>query len=70
MKLMQNAGMIAIQIILVGTHNAAQVCGVTIHGTLEPGQVADILVVDDDPLDDLASLKRTHIVIHQGEKIR
>lgn len=70
MKLMQQAGMTPMQIILAGTRNAAQVCGLSSHGTLEPGRVADVLVVDGNPLEDLASLKRTYLVIHNGERIR
>jgi imidazolonepropionase-like amidohydrolase len=70
MKLMQAAGMTPMQIILAGTRNAAQVCGLNRHGTLEPGNVADVLVVDGDPLIDLDALKRTYLVIHNGERIR
>jgi len=70
MKLMQAAGMTPMQIITAGTRNAAQVCGLSGLGTLEPGKVADILVVDGNPLNDLDSLKRTYIVIHNGERIR
>ena len=70
MKLMQLAGMKAMQIIVAGTRNAAQVCGLPEHGTLEPGKVADILVVDGNPLNDLDALKRTYLVIHNGERIR
>jgi imidazolonepropionase-like amidohydrolase len=70
MKLMQTAGMTAMQIILAGTRNAAQVCGLQKHGTLEAGQVADVVVVDGDPLNELDSLKRTCIVIHNGERIK
>jgi imidazolonepropionase-like amidohydrolase len=60
----------AMQIIVAGTRNAAQVCGLPEHGTLEPGKVADILVVDGNPLNDLDALKRTYLVIHNGERIR
>jgi imidazolonepropionase-like amidohydrolase len=70
MKLMQAAGMTPMQIILAGTRNAAQVCGLSRQGTLEPGNVADLLVVDGNPLLDLISLKRTYLVIHNGERIR
>jgi imidazolonepropionase-like amidohydrolase len=70
MKLMQLALMTAMQIIMAGTRNAAQVCGLPEHGTLEPGKVADILVVDGNPLNDLDALKRTYLVIHNGERIR
>jgi imidazolonepropionase-like amidohydrolase len=70
MKLMQAAGMTPMQIIVAGTRNGAQVCGLPEHGTLQPGKVADILVVDGNPLEDLDALKRTYLVIHNGEKIR
>jgi imidazolonepropionase-like amidohydrolase len=70
MKLMQAAGMTPMQIIVAGTRNAAQVCGLADHGTLEPGKAADIIVVDGNPLEDLAALKHTFMVIHNGEKIR
>lgn len=70
MKLMQAAGMTLMQLIVAGTRNAAQACGLSEHGTLEPGKVADILVVDGNPLEDLDALKRTFMVIHNGEKIR
>jgi imidazolonepropionase-like amidohydrolase len=70
MKLMQAAGMTSMQIILAGTRNAAQVCGLRKCGTLEPGNVADVVVVNGNPLADLDSLKRTYLVIHNGEKIR
>jgi imidazolonepropionase-like amidohydrolase len=50
MKLMQAAGMTPMQIIIAGTRNAAQVCGLSQHGTLEAGKIADIVVVDGNPL--------------------
>ena len=62
--------MTPMQIILAGTRNAAHVCGLSGHGTLQPGNVADIVVVDGNPLHDLDSLKRTYTVIHNGEQIR
>lgn len=70
MKLMQSAGMTTMQIIVAGTRHAAHVCGLRKHGTIEPGNVADVLVVDGNPLDDLSTLKRTYLVIHNGERIR
>jgi imidazolonepropionase-like amidohydrolase len=70
MKLMQAAGMAPMQIIVAGTRDSAQVCMLPDHGALEAGKVADVLVVDGDPLTDLEALKRTHLVIHNGERIR
>ena len=70
MKLMQAAGMTPMQIIMAGTRNAAKVCGLSTHGTLQPGNVADVVVVDGNPLQDLDCLKNTYVVIHNGEIIR
>jgi imidazolonepropionase-like amidohydrolase len=70
MKLMQAAGMTPMQIILAGTRNSAHVCGLHNQGTLEAGKVADVVVVDGDPLQELEALKRTYLVIHNGERIR
>jgi imidazolonepropionase-like amidohydrolase len=70
MKLMQAAGMTAMQIILAGTRNAAKVCGLHEHGTLEVGKNADVLVVDRDPLQAIDALKYIFLVIHNGERIK
>jgi imidazolonepropionase-like amidohydrolase len=69
-RLMHAAGMSPMQILMAGTRNAAQVCGLPQHGTLQPGNIADILVVDGNPLMDLNALKAACLVIHNGEKIR
>ena len=70
MKLMQAAGMTQMQVIVAGTRNSAHVCGLSRHGTLETGNVADVVAVDGDPLRDLDALKQTCLVIHNGERIR
>ncbi len=69
-KLMHAAGMTPMQIIVAATRNAAKVCSLPDHGTLEAGKTADVLVVDGNPLEDLDALKRVHMVIHNGERIR
>jgi imidazolonepropionase-like amidohydrolase len=38
-------------------------------GTLEPGKVADLVVVDGDPLADLAALGRVELVVQGGRVI-
>ncbi|MFN2109544.1 MAG: amidohydrolase family protein, partial [Anaerolineae bacterium] len=68
---MQDAGLTPMQIIVAATHNAAHVCGLENElGTLEVGKLADVLVVDGDPLQDLQALKDVHLVIHGGVIIR
>jgi imidazolonepropionase-like amidohydrolase len=38
-------------------------------GTLAPGQRADLLVVDGDPLTDITAVQRIHTVIKGGEVV-
>ena len=69
--LMLDAGMTPMQIIVAATSNGAHVCGLEDEiGTLEPGKIADILVVAGDPLDDMQVLTDVQIVIHNGVVIR
>jgi len=68
---MQEAGMSPSEIIIAATKNAAEVCGIGQElGTLEPGKIADILVIDGDPLQDLANLSKVRLVIKEGVVIR
>ena len=39
-------------------------------GILEVGKIADVLVVDGDPLEDIHDLTNTRLVIHNGVVIR
>lgn len=68
---MSEAGMTPMQIIVASTRNAAHVCGLEQDlGTLEAGKLADILVLNADPLADLSALTQVKMVIHSGEVIR
>jgi hypothetical protein len=68
---MAEAGMTAMQVIVAATRNAAHVCGLEDRlGTLEPGKLADVLVVDGDPVRDLGALTQVRLVIHSGVVIR
>ncbi len=71
LHLMVAAGMTPMQAIVASTRTAAA-CLEMEHeaGTLEPGKLADLLVVDGDPLDDIALLQqrdRLHLVMKGGE---
>jgi imidazolonepropionase-like amidohydrolase len=70
-ELMQEAGMTPMQIIVAATKNAAHVCNLeAILGTLERGKVADVLVVNGDPLQDLHALTNVRLVVRSGTIIR
>jgi len=68
MRLLLAAGLTPMQVIEAGTRHAAQVCG---HGkelgTLEPGKLADIIVVNGDPLADIEVMQQVSVVIKGGQ---
>jgi imidazolonepropionase-like amidohydrolase len=66
-ELMQAAGMAPMQIIIAATQHGAHVCNLEEElGTLEVGKVADVLVVDGDPLQDIHALESVRLVIRDG----
>jgi imidazolonepropionase-like amidohydrolase len=70
-ELMREAGMTPMQIIVAATNHAAHVCNLDHElGTLAPGKIADVLMVDGDPLSDLGALTRVRMVVHNGAIIR
>lgn len=68
MELLLAAGLTPMDVIETSTRHSAYVCG---HGgelgTLEPGRLADVIVVDGDPLEDLQAMSRVVLVIKNGE---
>jgi Tol biopolymer transport system component/imidazolonepropionase-like amidohydrolase len=70
-ELMAKAGMAPMDIIVAATRNAAIVSnrGADL-GTLEPGKIADILVVNGDPLNDLQALLDVQLVLRDGVIVR
>jgi hypothetical protein len=71
MRVMQNdVGLTPMQIIVGSTKYAAQLVQKQDSlGTIEAGKTADILVVDADPLQDVANLMKTNTVIFDGKVI-
>jgi imidazolonepropionase-like amidohydrolase len=56
--MMQEGGLSAMQAIVAGTRNAAQCCLLADQvGTLEAGKLADVLLLDGDPLSDITILQ-------------
>jgi imidazolonepropionase-like amidohydrolase len=70
-EMMSKASMTPMQIIVASTLHAAHVSHLENElGTLEPGKIADVLVVKGNPLQDLHALKDVQLVIHAGVVIR
>jgi imidazolonepropionase-like amidohydrolase len=70
MQLLIQAGLTPMEVIQAGTSRAATVCG---HGkelgTLELAKLADLIVVDGNPLKDIEAMSRVVVVIKDGEVI-
>ena len=68
MQLLLASGLTPMEVIEASTWNAARVCG---HGdelgTLEPGKLADIIIVDGDPLVNIEAMSQVVVVIKAGQ---
>jgi len=72
LELLVENGLSPMEAIQAGTSRAAEVLGLEGDlGSVAVGKVADIIVVDGDPLSDIASLQRpeTFLVIMKGGKV-
>lgn len=68
LECMEKAGMTSIQIIEACTKNAAHVCNREKDlGTVEKGKIADLLIVEGDPLSDIHKLLNVKLVIKDGK---
>ena len=65
--MMQDAGMTPMQVIVASTKNGAHVCNMDDEiGSLEAGKLADIILVQGNPLEDLSLMGEVSIVIKGG----
>lgn len=70
MELLLQAGLTPMQVIQAGTRLAAAACGQERElGTIEAGKLADVIVVDGDPLSDLHELANVRFVVLGGEVV-
>jgi imidazolonepropionase-like amidohydrolase len=65
------SGMTPLQVISAATKTNAEILGLAgDRGTLEPGKLADVLVVQGNPLADIETLSRVALVVRGGAVIR
>lgn len=69
MEMMQEAGLTPMQIIVSATKNAAELMGLPKLGTLSPGNYADFILLDADPLDDIRNARKIDAVYIGGEAV-
>jgi imidazolonepropionase-like amidohydrolase len=66
MALMRDAGLTPLQILRSATTNGARAMGRSDLGAIAPGKLADVVLLDADPLADVANLSRAERVIKAG----
>ena len=67
LEAMQASGLAPRDVLLAATRNAARALALDSTGTVTAGAVADLLVLDADPLSDIRHLRDIALVIHRGE---
>ena len=71
MRFFKEAGYTNEELLLIATRNGGEILGIPdMLGTLEPGKLADVLVVGGDPLADIENLRKTRLVIADGRVLR
>lgn len=70
MEMLGWGGLPADIILAAATTHAARSLGLSKHlGTLEAGKLADLIVVDGNPLDDLRALRNVRVVVKAGQVV-
>jgi imidazolonepropionase-like amidohydrolase len=69
MKMMADAGLTPMQIIVSATKNAAEYLGLKDLGTLSPGHRADFIIVNADPLTDIQNMRQFSAVFINGDSV-
>ncbi len=58
------------QALTAATKNAAEMCGVGPElGTVDPGKLADLIVVADNPLADIENVRKLQMVMKEGKVV-
>jgi imidazolonepropionase-like amidohydrolase len=69
LRLMQEAGLSAADILLAATRDAAALCGLGDVGTVAVGKIADVIIVQGDPSRDVTDLAHVTKVIQGGKEV-
>jgi len=63
------AGMTPAQALIAATRTSAEVMGLEQHGVIAPGQSADFIVLDADPLENITNTRRISRVFLRGTEV-
>lgn len=68
LMLLRDAGISPLEVISIATRNNAKFLGKDSDlGTVTAGKLADILVLDENPLDDIGNIKRVSLILKDGQ---
>jgi imidazolonepropionase-like amidohydrolase len=70
LEILVEAGIPPLEGIKIATKNGAQALGIEEDvGTIEPGKQADMMILSENPLDDISNTKKIEAVINNGQLI-
>ena len=68
LEILAEAGIPPLEVIKIASNNGATALGIENDvGTIEPGKQADIVVLSDNPMDDISNTKKIEAVINNGQ---
>jgi len=67
MEAVASAGLTPMAVLVAATQNGAIAMGRTDFGTLEPGKIADLVVLERDPLADISNVRSVALVVRGGK---
>ena len=71
LELLVRAGIDPLDVLSIATRNAAEALGVLDEvGTIEPGKIADLVVLRADPLASISDTRLIDLVIQRGEVLQ
>jgi imidazolonepropionase-like amidohydrolase len=70
LEILIEAGIPPLEVIKIATKNGAQALGIEEDvGTIEPGKQADMIILSDNPVDEISNTKKIEAVINNGQLI-
>jgi imidazolonepropionase-like amidohydrolase len=70
LKILNSCGLPGMECIRAATINAAKICGIEDKaGSVEAGKIADLLIVEGDPLEDIEALRKVRGVLKAGTPV-
>jgi imidazolonepropionase-like amidohydrolase len=68
LEILVEAGISPLEVIKIATRNGAQALGIENDvGTIEPGKQADMIILSDNPVDEISNTKKIETVINNGQ---